>query len=468
MATTCKLITKTVLSSDTADIEFTNIPSTYTDLYIVGSIRSTRANTNDACKARINGAASDTSHSSRLLYSDGASAASGTTSYLFVADTVSANNTANTFTSFEMYVPNYAGSTNKSFSITHAHETNGSTAYIGATAAQWSSTSAITSIRFFLLTGPNFKSGSSFYLYGITKMDDGEKGYFGTAATGGDEVYTTGNGYKVHVFKNSGTLNVTAPGEVEYLVIAGGGGGGGSFAGGGGAGGYRSSVSNENSGGGSTTEPKKLINAGSYPIIVGAGGTAGSVLNVSPYTRTTATAGTQSSFMDIISTGGGRSPYDAYADIPDQAAGGSGAGGNGASNSTRRGGYGVSGQGTNGGNGIDGGISNTFSGGGGGAGTAGTTAVGTVAGNGGNGLASSITGTSITRAGGGGGGLGNTGTPGTGGSGGGGNASASSQAAAGSGTINTGSGGGGGSYFGNLHGSGGSGGSGIVIIRYRI
>lgn len=375
--------------------------------------------------------------------------------------------TSNTFGNCEIYIPNYAGSVNKSYSVSDVHETNGTQAYASAIAGLWSSTAAITQVTFSLHFGSVFTANSSAFLYGITRSDDNSPGTFGIQATGGDEVFIA-NGYKVHVFKSSGTFNVTSPGFVEYLVIAGGGGGGASFSGGGGAGGYRSSVLSENSGGTSITEPKKLINAGSYPIIVGAGGTAGSVLNVSPYTRTTATAGTQSSFMDIISIGGGRSPYDAYADIPDQAAGGSGAGGNGASNSTRRGGYGVSGQGTNGGNGIDGGISNTFSGGGGGAGTAGTTAVGTVAGNGGNGLASSITGTSITRAGGGGGGLGNTGTPGTGGSGGGGNASASSAAAAGSGTINTGSGGGGGSYFGNLHGSGGNGGSGIVIIRYRI
>lgn len=467
MSVTCELISKQVLTSNQSSVTFSNIPQTYKDLYLIVSGRTDRPLVTDSAIVEFNGIVN--SGSTRYLYGDGTSVVSSTESNkIYIAQCTGGNATVNTFGNSEAYIPNYTASANKSISVTGVNETNATAAYIFAFANLWPNTSAINSMLIKPNIGPNFTASSSFYLYGIKNADDGGRGFFGPAMTGGDEVYTTGNGYKVHVFKNSGILNVTAPGEVEYLVIAGGGGGGGSFAGGGGAGGYRSSVSNENSGGGSTTEPKKLINAGSYPIIVGAGGTAGSVLNVSPYTRTTATAGTQSSFMDIISTGGGRSPYDAYADIPDQAAGGSGAGGNGASNSTRRGGYGVSGQGTNGGNGIDGGISSTFSGGGGGAGTAGTTAVGTVAGNGGNGLASSITGTSITRAGGGGGGLGNTGTPGTGGSGGGGNASASSAAAAGSGTINTGSGGGGGSYFGNLHGSGGSGGSGIVIIRYRI
>ena len=46
MATTCKLIAKTTLGSDAAEIDFTSIPATYTDLYLVTSIRGTR-NAND-------------------------------------------------------------------------------------------------------------------------------------------------------------------------------------------------------------------------------------------------------------------------------------------------------------------------------------------------------------------------------------------------------------------------------------
>jgi hypothetical protein len=68
-----------------------------------------------------------------------------------------------------MYVPNYAGSTNKSMSSTGVQETNASGADMGAAASLWSSTDAITQIQILPLTGPNFVSGSSFYLYGITK-----------------------------------------------------------------------------------------------------------------------------------------------------------------------------------------------------------------------------------------------------------------------------------------------------------
>jgi hypothetical protein len=45
-------------------------------------------------------------------------------------------------------------------------------------------------------------------------------------ATGG--TVTTYGGYRVHTFTTSGTLTVTTPGPIDYLIVAGGGGGGGS------------------------------------------------------------------------------------------------------------------------------------------------------------------------------------------------------------------------------------------------
>jgi len=92
---------------------------------------------------------------------------------------------------------------------------------------------------------------------------------------------------------------------VEYLIIAGGGGGGSNYqnnqeaGGGGGAGGYRSSVIGETTGGGGALEVLSAlsISAGSYTVVVGAGGagTVGAVTN-----------GSDSSFAGLTSTGGGR------------------------------------------------------------------------------------------------------------------------------------------------------------------
>ena len=68
-----------------------------------------------------------------------------------------------------------------------------------------------------------------------------------------------GNGYTYHTFTSPGTLTVTGVGEVELFLIGGGGSSGGGAGGGGGAGAviYRKTVP---------------VTAGSYSIVVGAGG----------------------------------------------------------------------------------------------------------------------------------------------------------------------------------------------------
>lgn len=171
MATTCKLIAKTTLGSSAANIEFTSIPSTYTDLLLVCSVRSDRAsNAVDNVKIRFNGAANDNNLSVRYLYGDGASATSFTlSSFAYIGNAPASTATSNTFSSNECYIPNYAGSTNKSFSATGVQETNGTTAYIDAIAGLWSDTSAITAVRIFPANGSNFVTNSSAFLYGITK-----------------------------------------------------------------------------------------------------------------------------------------------------------------------------------------------------------------------------------------------------------------------------------------------------------
>lgn len=170
MATTYELIAKTTLGSAAANIEFTSIPGTYTDLYLVTSLRSAKAtDTWDGSRIRLNGVTTS-SYSYRSLSGNGsaASSLSGSTTSIFYGYTTSAGATASTFSSGEVYIPNYAGSTNKSLSTTQVHETNASTAYIEALAALFSSTNAITSITIYA-DGGNLVAGSSAFLYGITK-----------------------------------------------------------------------------------------------------------------------------------------------------------------------------------------------------------------------------------------------------------------------------------------------------------
>lgn len=168
MATTMKLIGKVALGASAANIQFTSIPGGMTDLMLVCSLRSDRASaTKDDTYLEFNGSSANLS--SRGLEANGATAASWSASVIYGPLATGSTATSNTFGSGEIYVPNYAGSTNKSVSISTVHETNATTAYAYATAGLWSNTAAITSILIKPVTGPNFVSGSSVFLYGITK-----------------------------------------------------------------------------------------------------------------------------------------------------------------------------------------------------------------------------------------------------------------------------------------------------------
>jgi hypothetical protein len=294
------------------------------------------------------------------------------------------------------------------------------------------------------------------------------------SATGG--TVTTSGLYTIHTFTSSGTFSVISGGTVEYLVIAGGGGGGGSWTaqhwtggGGGGAGGYRSSVSGELSGGGSIAESALTLGVGAHSIVVGAGGSGGSLTNngnngFDSYIQ-------NPSSVDIVRSIGGGGGAGAQSFIRrDGLSGGSGGGAAGGQGTGSIGGSGTTSQGYIGG--LHG--TNRGSGGGGGAGGLGVNSAAagfdgyynyakTHGGTGGPGVFSSITGVSIQRGGGGGGGCDETFNylPGIGGLGGGGTGGTPTFAAGTPGTANTGGGGGGGTRS-----AGGAGGSGIVIIRY--
>ena len=166
MANTYTLISSNVLSSSAASVTFSAIPSTYTDLVVRASIRSDRAaELDDWLSIQFGGSG----FSQTTLQGNGATASSsrGNTngmSYFIPAATA----TTNTFSSLELYVPNYAGSTQKPSSTFNALETNATTAYLTVLAGLRTSTSAISSISFTPYWS-NLVAGSSFYLYGISK-----------------------------------------------------------------------------------------------------------------------------------------------------------------------------------------------------------------------------------------------------------------------------------------------------------
>lgn len=243
----------------------------------------------------------------------------------------------------------------------------------------------------------------------------------GGTATGG--TVTTSSGYTIHTFTGNGTFTVNAPLTVDVVVVGGGGGGATQHAGGGGAGGVvvASSIS---------------VPAGTYNVVVGAGGSGNTGFNAfgSGYSGQ---SGGNSSALGYTALGGGNGGTPG---------GNGGSGGGSGYPNPDQGGNGTAGQGNAGNRSSTGDAVN--GGGGGGAGGPG---------NGINGGPSLST-WAGNFAGGGGGGY-------AGGAGGGAGAGAGGAGAGNGGhaAANSGSGGGGG---GNMEGKGGNGGSGIVVIRY--
>jgi hypothetical protein len=440
MANTLIPIQTITATGSASSITFTNIPQNYTDLVVKLSIRCQRASVSaTALSMRVNGDTTQT-YNMKLLLGTGSTGIDNLTyssrNDLVIGYMQGATGTASTFSSIDVYLPNYTSGVAKSISGDFTVEQNATVATCGITAGNWTGTAAITSLTFFDIGGgSNITQNSTATLYGVSN---------GVKATGG--TLTVAGGYAYHTFTSTGSFLPSQQIKgAEVLVVAGGGGGKADGGGGGGAGGVVLATS------------QTLNAANTYTIVVGGGG-SGAVQN-----GAAGTSGSNSQLASFTAIGGGLS----------DTSGGSGGGGSGRSNAAG----GVStqttfgtnfiGYGNSGGNSRVSGSGATAGGGGGGAGAVGTSALDTAPGAGGIGIITNMdSGASRYYAGGGGGGsdtysgaLGGIGGGGTGGGG----------SSAGSATANTGGGGGGGS--GQSSGSfrnGGSGGSGLVIVRYPL
>jgi hypothetical protein len=167
-----KIASVTVTGATAANLEFTSIPATYTDLLVKLSARTNRAAVNSDIYVEFNGNTSAV-YSFRRLYGDGSSATSDNLSSNskggFVGVATGANATASTFGNTEFYIPNYAGSTNKSFSGDGVNENNATAALSTLIASLWAQTAAITSIKILDYNGSSFVTNSTATLYGIKK-----------------------------------------------------------------------------------------------------------------------------------------------------------------------------------------------------------------------------------------------------------------------------------------------------------
>lgn len=160
-----KIASVSVGSGGVASITFSSIPSTYTDLVVLVSCRSSQSGAfADYGTIVFNGSSSTFSY--KDVYGNGSSAAStgGSVNTIFVYQGNAA--TASTFGNASIYIPNYTSSNNKSFSIDTVVENNGTTGYDALTAGLWSTASAITSVGLAPASG-TWLEYSTFTLYGI-------------------------------------------------------------------------------------------------------------------------------------------------------------------------------------------------------------------------------------------------------------------------------------------------------------
>lgn len=155
------------LSTSTASITFTGIPSTYKHLQIRGIARNT-GTASSGLGIQLNG---DTAanYSWHRLYGDGSSATSygEPNSTIFGQINITqSNQTASAFGAFVVDILDYANSTtNKTGRILHGRDLNGS-GTIALASSNWRNTNAITSITMFP-AADSLAQYSSFALYGV-------------------------------------------------------------------------------------------------------------------------------------------------------------------------------------------------------------------------------------------------------------------------------------------------------------
>lgn len=161
------IYTQTVGSGGAASIAFNNIPSTYTDILVKVSVRSS-TNADPSFYWSVNGDGS-ANYSLTRLSGTGSAASStrqtGLTFFRFDGGTNGTSETANTFNALEIYIPNYRSSSFKQMTIDSTAENNATAADAIMSGALWRNTNPITSLGFSV--DGTIAQNSTFSLYGI-------------------------------------------------------------------------------------------------------------------------------------------------------------------------------------------------------------------------------------------------------------------------------------------------------------
>jgi hypothetical protein len=169
MATFTKIAAVEVGSGGQSSIEFTAIPNSYTDLVMKVSIRDGSSSIQNNIIIKINGVTTD--QSVDTLYGTGTGFPNAYSDTSFYGPGAVGNNaTVSTFSNVELYITNYASTSNpKSLSLDTVTENNGTNAWQSINAGLYNSNTAITSITISPNGAVNFLQYSTATLYGIKK-----------------------------------------------------------------------------------------------------------------------------------------------------------------------------------------------------------------------------------------------------------------------------------------------------------
>jgi hypothetical protein len=163
------IYTQNVGSAGISGINFNNIPQTFTDLLVKFSIRTAFSSTYQDIPVYFNNSGSN--YSLTRIYGTGSAVASNRTNgpgAVAGGEGNSATSTSNTFSSVEIYIPNYTSSFFKQYKVDSVIENNATASFIDLQAGLWSNTAAITTIGI-SGAGQTIVQYSSATLYGITK-----------------------------------------------------------------------------------------------------------------------------------------------------------------------------------------------------------------------------------------------------------------------------------------------------------
>lgn len=155
---------QTVGAGGTSSITFSGIPASYTDLIVVYS-------GNGGANLILNGVTTGNLYSRRYLQGAATSVATSSATSENSFNGIWNYYGSETYMFGKVYIPNYAGSANKTVSAETFTEINASGALRQLFTGTWASTNAITSVTISALT--TLGQYSTAYLYGLTKGSGG-------------------------------------------------------------------------------------------------------------------------------------------------------------------------------------------------------------------------------------------------------------------------------------------------------